>query len=251
MKQLPDKFLTLVCQDAFDDDKGQKSAISGRRLHCIFVNFLQCIFSSFSTPKCGQNCSSSRRRKKCRILSCLWLSWLFRSRTSCPDSIIPYSGMPIEYKKGGRKGQNRANPQPCYRYARTVGCCLSLDAHGHVALACLPPTTQGSGTENLLRRGATTWTAPRILSQRVPSRPTKVPTKTPTKTPTETPTKTPVKPSPHLRCRVLKGCLTGGGRVRGVLVGVSAGASVGVLVGTLAGVLVGLLWNPFWSQGVS
>ena len=49
------------------------------------------------------------------------------------------------------------------------------------------------------------------VSQRVPSRPTKVPTKTPTKTSTKTSTETPVKPSPHLRCHVLKGCLTRGG----------------------------------------
>ena len=33
-----------VCKDAFDHDKGQKSAISGCRLRRIFSNFLQWIF---------------------------------------------------------------------------------------------------------------------------------------------------------------------------------------------------------------
>ena len=56
-------------QDSFDHDKGQKSAISGRRLHRIFLNFLQWIF--------GENCPISGRRKKRRILSRLWLSWFF------------------------------------------------------------------------------------------------------------------------------------------------------------------------------
>ena len=35
-------------QDAVDHDKGQKSAISGRRVHWIFLNFLQWIFAFFS-----------------------------------------------------------------------------------------------------------------------------------------------------------------------------------------------------------
>ena len=35
-------------QGTFDHDKGQKSAFSGRRLHWIFLNFLQWIFFSFS-----------------------------------------------------------------------------------------------------------------------------------------------------------------------------------------------------------
>ena len=35
---------SLTNQDTFDHDKGQKSAISGLRLHWIFFNFLQCIF---------------------------------------------------------------------------------------------------------------------------------------------------------------------------------------------------------------
>ena len=38
---------TVVCQDLFDHDKGQKSAILGRRLHWMFSNFLQWIFFSF------------------------------------------------------------------------------------------------------------------------------------------------------------------------------------------------------------
>ena len=65
-------------QDAFDHDRGQKSAISGHRLHWIFWNFLQWIISLFSrfsvqcskeiAPKCGENCPISGRRKKRRIL---------------------------------------------------------------------------------------------------------------------------------------------------------------------------------------
>ena len=35
---------SLDAQDTFDHDKGQKSAISGRRLHWIFLIFLQWIF---------------------------------------------------------------------------------------------------------------------------------------------------------------------------------------------------------------
>ena len=38
----------LSTQDTFDHDKGQKSAISGRRLRWIFLSFLQWIFSLFS-----------------------------------------------------------------------------------------------------------------------------------------------------------------------------------------------------------
>ena len=56
-----------------------------------FLNFLQWIFFSlFSrfyvqfnkeiTPKCGENCPISGRRKRRKILSRLWLSWFFRSR---------------------------------------------------------------------------------------------------------------------------------------------------------------------------
>ena len=39
---------SLVCQDVFDHDKGQKSAISGRRLHWNFLNFLKSILSLLS-----------------------------------------------------------------------------------------------------------------------------------------------------------------------------------------------------------
>ena len=55
----------------------------------FFLNFLQWIFQLFlsrfsfskkSPPKCGENCPISGRRKKRRILSRLWLSWLFWSR---------------------------------------------------------------------------------------------------------------------------------------------------------------------------
>ena len=79
-----------LSQDTFDHDKGQKSAISEKFLHWIFLNFLQWIFPLFSrftvqfskevAPKCGESRVISRRRKKRRILSRLWLSWFFRSR---------------------------------------------------------------------------------------------------------------------------------------------------------------------------
>ena len=34
-------------------------------------------FNEEITPKCGENCPISGQRKKCRILSHLWLSWVF------------------------------------------------------------------------------------------------------------------------------------------------------------------------------
>ena len=37
-------------------------------------------FSKEIAPKCGENCPVSRRRKKRRILSRLWLSWFLQSR---------------------------------------------------------------------------------------------------------------------------------------------------------------------------
>ena len=59
-------------QDAFDHDKGQKSAILGRRLHWIFRIFSTGFFlllSRFSVqfsqeipPKCGENCPISVAR---------------------------------------------------------------------------------------------------------------------------------------------------------------------------------------------
>ena len=39
--------IVLKIQDALNHDKGQKSAISGRRVHCIVLNFLQWNFSLF------------------------------------------------------------------------------------------------------------------------------------------------------------------------------------------------------------
>ena len=41
------EFTRNESQDTFDHDKGQKSAISGRHLHWIFLNFLQWIFFPF------------------------------------------------------------------------------------------------------------------------------------------------------------------------------------------------------------
>ena len=62
-------------QDAFDHDKGQKSAISGRRLHWIF-----CFFSSFyvqysktSPLKSGESSEKSsgeNRVKSCHVCGC-------------------------------------------------------------------------------------------------------------------------------------------------------------------------------------
>ena len=62
-------------QDTFDHDRQQKSAISGRLLHCFFFEFPPVDFAPFSpgfmcklvrksTPKCGENCPISVRRKK-------------------------------------------------------------------------------------------------------------------------------------------------------------------------------------------
>ena len=83
-------------QDTFDHDKGQKAAISGRRLHWIILDFLQLIFSLFSrctvqfskemVPKCGENCPISGRRKvrkSCHVCGC---HSLFRSRKSHKNS---------------------------------------------------------------------------------------------------------------------------------------------------------------------
>ena len=42
------KFVLFFSQDTFDHDKGQKPAISRRRLHWIYLNFLQWIFSFLS-----------------------------------------------------------------------------------------------------------------------------------------------------------------------------------------------------------
>ena len=45
-----------------------------------FVSRAFCVIEEGNRPKCGENCPISRRRKERRILSCLWLSWLFRFR---------------------------------------------------------------------------------------------------------------------------------------------------------------------------
>ena len=73
-------------KDAFDHDNGQKSAISGRRLLCIFL-WIFCFFSRFGVqfrkkiaPKCGEKCPISRQRKKRGILSRLWLFFFVWSR---------------------------------------------------------------------------------------------------------------------------------------------------------------------------
>ena len=84
--------ITPKNQDAFEHNKGQKSAISGRRLHRIFQNFLQWSFFPFSpgllcnlvrskeiTPKCGEKLPDFRPEKKRRIVSRLWLSCFFFS----------------------------------------------------------------------------------------------------------------------------------------------------------------------------
>ena len=55
--------------DAFDHDKGQKSAIL-----CNLVRKID--------RKCGENCRISGRRRDHRILSRLWLSWFSRFRLS-------------------------------------------------------------------------------------------------------------------------------------------------------------------------
>ena len=72
-----------IFQGMFDHDKGQKSAISGRRLHWIFGIFSSRCFSFFSrfyvqfskeiALKCGENGPISGRTR-------LWLSWFFRPR---------------------------------------------------------------------------------------------------------------------------------------------------------------------------
>ena len=48
----------LSYQDAFDHDKGQKSAISGKFLHWIFLNFRQWNFSFFAP---GSLCNLVRK----------------------------------------------------------------------------------------------------------------------------------------------------------------------------------------------
>ena len=42
----------VVSQDAFDHDRGQKSAISGRRLHWIFLIFSSGFFLLFLQVVC-------------------------------------------------------------------------------------------------------------------------------------------------------------------------------------------------------
>ena len=101
-------------QDAFDHDKGQKSAISGRRLHWIlFFSPVDCFFP-FSP---GFMCSLARngtqnmqkiarfpgREKKRRILLRLWLSWFFlvlnEQSIQKRDTILvaPYCAIPRDY----------------------------------------------------------------------------------------------------------------------------------------------------------
>ena len=53
---LPPEFCRILGQDAFDHDKGQKSAIlaiSGRRLHRDFFEFFQWIFFTFLQVYCA------------------------------------------------------------------------------------------------------------------------------------------------------------------------------------------------------
>ena len=80
-----------ICQDAFDHDKGQRTAISGRPppLDFYFLNFLEWMLFPFFSPgllcnlvrKTSQNVEKSGRfpdrEKKRRLLSHLWLSWVF------------------------------------------------------------------------------------------------------------------------------------------------------------------------------
>ena len=73
-------------QDTFDHDKGQKSAISGRRLHWR----LSTGFFAFSpvfmcnlvrrVPYNLEKVEKFQWRKSRQILSRLWLSWFFRTR---------------------------------------------------------------------------------------------------------------------------------------------------------------------------
>ena len=46
-EEIVDKINKKMGQDTFDHHKGQESAISGRRLHWIFLNFLQWIIFLF------------------------------------------------------------------------------------------------------------------------------------------------------------------------------------------------------------
>ena len=71
------KFLDLVdvSQDKFDHDKGQISAISGRRLHWIFCFFSSTYvqFSKTSSLKSGESSEKSsgeNRVKSCHVCGC-------------------------------------------------------------------------------------------------------------------------------------------------------------------------------------
>ena len=74
------------CQDKFDHDKGQKSPISGRRLHWrLFAGFFafspvfMCNLVRRAPLKSGESSEKCRQwRKSRKILSRLWLSWFFR-----------------------------------------------------------------------------------------------------------------------------------------------------------------------------
>ena len=75
---------TGVIEDTFDHNKGQKSAISGRRLHWNFLNFSSgyffWLFSRFTVyfskemaPKCGESCPISGGEKgveSCHVSGC-------------------------------------------------------------------------------------------------------------------------------------------------------------------------------------
>ena len=81
--QISKFFQRYEFQDTFDDDKRQKSAISGSFLHWMFLVFssgFSFFFSRFSlqfskqiTPICGENRPISRREKMKKILSRLWV----------------------------------------------------------------------------------------------------------------------------------------------------------------------------------
>ena len=80
-------------QDTFDHDKRQKSAISERHLHWIFLRFFHwiCFPLCSLVRKSPQNVEKIARfpdrRKKRRILSHLWLSWFFG-----PDTGVSHAG---------------------------------------------------------------------------------------------------------------------------------------------------------------
>ena len=72
----------IICQDKFDHDKGQKSAISGRRLHWIFCVFssIYVQFSKTSPLKSGESSEKSsgeNRIKSCHVCGCHMVFYFF------------------------------------------------------------------------------------------------------------------------------------------------------------------------------